>query len=226
MSIKILQLLEGAKRAVGLAVIIDVFRAFSLECYIMSHGAAKIIPVKEKERAYQLKRDNPEYVLVGERHGVMLPGFDYGNSPSQMEKAVLKNKTVIHTTSAGTQGLKSAQGAQEVITGSLVNAEAIVRYIKKMGAEKISLVCMGLDAAEETEEDTLCAEYIKCLLENKSIDIYKEIELLKSTSGSKFFDSAQKNVFPEKDFYLCTDINKFNFILKLDDGRYIKKYPI
>ncbi|MDR1702796.1 MAG: 2-phosphosulfolactate phosphatase [Sporomusaceae bacterium] len=226
MDIKILHLLEGAKKALGLAVIIDVFRAFSLECYLMSQGAAQIIPVQEKETAYQLKAANPDHVLVGERGGVMLPGFDYGNSPSQMASAFLKNKTIIHTTSAGTQGLTGAKAAQEVITGSLVNAQAIARYIKQTGFDKISLVCMGLDAKRETEEDTLCAQYLKCLLENKSIDIYREIELLKTTSGSKFFDPAQQDVFPEKDFYLCTEINKFDFILKLEENAYIRKYQI
>jgi 2-phosphosulfolactate phosphatase len=85
---------------------------------------------------------------------------------------------------------------------------------------------MGLEATTPIEEDTLCAEYLKCLLENKPIDIQKEIELLKSTSGSKFFDKNQQDVFPEKDFYMCTDINKFDFILKLENDAYIKKYPV
>ena len=34
MEIRILELIEGAKKAEGLTVIIDVFRAFSLECYL------------------------------------------------------------------------------------------------------------------------------------------------------------------------------------------------
>jgi 2-phosphosulfolactate phosphatase len=181
---------------------------------------------KKKETAYKLKEENPEYLLVGERHGVMLPGFDFGNSPSQMENADLKNKTIIHTTSAGTQGLTGAANAAEIITGSLVNAKAIAGYIKKNNFQEVSLVCMGLEAISETEEDTLCANYLKCLLEDKPIDIQKEIELLKSTSGSKFFDKRQSDVFPEKDFYLCTEINKFNFILKLENDGYLKKYPM
>ena len=34
MEIRILELIEGAKKAEGVTVIIDVFRAFSLECYL------------------------------------------------------------------------------------------------------------------------------------------------------------------------------------------------
>ena len=43
--VKILHLIEGAKMAEGLTVIIDVFRAFSLECYLYDMGVKEIRPV-------------------------------------------------------------------------------------------------------------------------------------------------------------------------------------
>ena len=43
MDIKILQLLDGAKQAEGLTVIIDVFRAFSVACYAFDGGINKIL---------------------------------------------------------------------------------------------------------------------------------------------------------------------------------------
>ena len=88
---------------------------------------------------------------------------------------------------------------------------------------------MGLRAIKPIEEDTLCAEYIKSLLLNKTFDLSTEIEKLKSTSGSKFFDKNQQNVFPEKDFYLSTEIDKFNFVLKLERGKdfdYMQKIDV
>ena len=51
MDIKILHLLEGADQAEGLAVVIDVFRAFSLECYLFSRGVQKIYAVGREETA-------------------------------------------------------------------------------------------------------------------------------------------------------------------------------
>ena len=122
----------------------------------------------------------------------------------------------MHTTSAGTQGIANAKNAKEILTGSLVNAKAIAEYIKKNNYEDVSLVCMGLEAVAETEEDNLCAYYIKSLLENNTMELEKEIEKLKVTSGAKFFDKKQQEVFPEKDFYLSTEVNKFNFVLKLE----------
>lgn len=39
MEVNILELVEGARRARGLTVVIDVFRAFTLECYLFAQGA-------------------------------------------------------------------------------------------------------------------------------------------------------------------------------------------
>lgn len=215
MNIQILHMIEGAKNAHGLTVVIDVFRAFSMEAYMMSQGAEKIIPVGDVNLAYKLKEENPDIVLAGERHGKILPGFDVGNSPWELSKMDIKGKTVVHTTSAGTQGIANAVNADDIIGGSLVTARAVAEYIKKSGATEVSLVCMGLEAISETEEDTLCAEYIKSLLLGTEIDMEKEIENLKITSGAKFFDEKQKDVFPEPDFYMCTEVDKFNFVLRL-----------
>ncbi|MBE6649220.1 MAG: 2-phosphosulfolactate phosphatase [Ruminococcaceae bacterium] len=228
MKINILHMIDGAKKAKGTTVIIDVFRAFSVEAYCFYMGAEKIIPVGDAKLAYRLKEKNPEYILSGERHGKILPDFDVGNSPTDIVKLDLKGKTVIHTTSAGTQGIVNAVGADEIIGGSLLCAKAIARYIKKTNKKEVSLVCMGLDALSETEEDNLCANYIKSLLCDEEIDIRSEIEKLKITSGAKFFDKTQKDVFPESDFHMCVEVDKFDFLVKLEkdiDGTcYMKRY--
>jgi len=215
MNIQILHMVEGAKQAKGIAVIIDVFRAFTVETYLMRGNAEKIIPVGDVEVAFQYKKAHPNTILCGERNGVMIEGFQYGNSPSQLEHADLTGLTVVHTTSAGTQGIANAKGADEILGAGLVTAKAVAEYIKKSGAEDVSLVCMGLAAESETEEDTLCAEYIKSLLTGGSVDMEKEIENLKVTSGAKFFDPAQKEVFPTEDFAMCTEVDKFDFVLRL-----------
>ena len=68
MKIQILHLVEGAKQARGLAVIIDVFRAFSTACYIMNNGAEKILPVSEVSEAFQLKKKSPDLILGTHHH--------------------------------------------------------------------------------------------------------------------------------------------------------------
>ena len=86
---------------------------------------------------------------------------------------------------------------------------------------------MGLEAKEPTEEDTLCARYIKAILEGNEdeIDMPAEIENLKVTSGAKFFDEAQNSVFPRPDFFMCTEVDKFDFAIRYDreSGKMTKK---
>jgi len=143
MKIKILQLLEGARQAEGLTVVIDVFRAFSVACYAFDQGVSLIYPVGDIQLAYDLKIKNPGYILVGERNEQKPEGFDFGNSPSQIITAELNGKVMVHTTSSGTQGIANAKNADEIITGSFVNAGAIIEYVKSKQPEVLSLVCMG-----------------------------------------------------------------------------------
>ena len=226
MNIRILQLVDGARAARGLTVIIDVFRAFTVEAWLSHNHADAIIPVGDIQTALDFRADHPGALLCGERGGRMIEGFDFGNSPSVIEHADLTGKTVVHTTSAGTQGIANAIHADEIIGGALVNAKAIARYIQSKNPEEVSLVCMGLAGLEETEEDTLCARYIKSLLEGEPLaDMEQEIDILKRTSGAKFFDPAQQDVFPEMDFHLSTQVDRFDFVLRYDgvSGRMVRE---
>ena len=220
MNVRILQQIEGAKEARGTTVVIDVFRAFSLEAYLLAKGAERILPVGDAALAYRMKEEHPHFLLAGERHGRILPGFDLGNSPSEASALDVLGKTVVHTTSAGTQGIIHATHADVILGGSLVNAAATAEYIRRSGAREVSLVCMGLEALAPSEEDTLCALYLESLLLGKPFDVDREIPLLRATSGAKFFDEAQKDVFPREDFFLCTARDRFPFALVLKkDGR-------
>lgn len=216
MNIEILHLVDGAKAAKGLTVIIDVFRAMTVETFLARNHAARIIPVGDVQVAFAYKKTHPDAVLCGERGGAIIDGFDFGNSPSQLENVDFTGKTVVHTTSAGTQGIANATGASEIIAGCLASAKAVADYIKYTKPEHVSLVCMGLAATRPTEEDTLCAEYIKSLAEGKPLaDLEARIERLKQTDGAKFFDPARQHIFPARDFELCTRTNAFPFVLRL-----------
>lgn len=216
MHIKILHLIKGAQEARGLTVIIDVFRAFSTACYAFNAGIEKVFPVGNIEIAYKLKNQNPGFILVGERNEQKPKGFDFGNSPTQLLNEKVIGKTMLHTTSSGTQGIANATKADEIITGSFVNAGAIIRYIKKEKPRIVSLVCMGYACEYPTDEDTLCAEYIKNELENKTNNFSEMIEIIKMGSGARFFDPKKQSWSPKKDFELCLDLNRFDFILKVE----------
>jgi 2-phosphosulfolactate phosphatase len=223
MKIEITEFVEGARQAKGLTVIIDVFRAFSVECYAMDSGASKIIATGEVAEAFELKKRYMKAVLVGERDEKKIKGFDYGNSPTEIIKADLTGKIVIHTTSAGTTGLVNAVNADTIVAGSFVNASAVVRYIVTAAPEHVSLVAMGYRARESAEEDLLCAEYIESLITRRNGNFETRIANLRITSGKRFFIPENIDFSPPTDFFLCTMTNRFNFILKAEkrfDGNF------
>ena len=214
MEVEILEFVEGARKAKGVAVIIDVFRAFSVACYAFYAGAIKIIAASEVEEAFKLKLKYRNSVLVGERDERKIEGFDYGNSPTEIIKADLSGKTVIQTTTAGTQGLINATEADAVLTGSIVNAGAIIRYIKDINPDHVSLVAMGYRATASAQEDLLCAEIIAADLRNINFSYSDKLADLKYSSGQRFFNPDNLDFSPPTDFFLCTMINRFDFVLK------------
>ena len=100
-----------------------------------------------------------------------------------------------------------------------MNAKAIAKYITIKNPEDVSLVCMGLAGRESTREDTLCAEYIKSLIEGDPMDLADGILECQKTSGAKFFDPKMQNIFPEEDFYLSLETNVFDFVLSVEKGK-------
>lgn len=214
--VNILHLIEGAKQAEGLTVIIDVFRAISLECYLYEMGVKEIRPIGSVEDAFVLHEEIPDSVLIGERQGKKCEGFDFGNSPSTVVPDAVKGKTILHTTSAGTQGIVNATKATEIITGSLVNAKAVAEYIKKMQPETVSLVCMGNAGVRPAAEDELCAEYIKSLVEGTEFpDFAERVADLQRYGGDHFFDENNQEIYPKEDFFLCIQYDKFPFVIKI-----------
>ena len=212
-------MIEGAKKAKGLAVVIDVFRAFTTAAYIFSNGAERIYPVASLERAFSLKDEHPDWILIGERDGIRVQGFDYGNSPYEVSKVDFSRRTIIQTTSAGTQGLMAAMNAEEILPGSFVMAGAIINYIKERSPETVSLVAMGWGGTERSTEDELFADYIEHKLNGMNPDFQAMKQTIRdSPAGAKFFDPKQPQ-FVEGDFHCAMNIDRFNFCLRLEKSK-------
>ena len=64
MDIRILHLIDGARQAEGLTVVIDVFRAFSLECWLYAMGAGEIRPVSGIEEALSWRKKTTLFLFA------------------------------------------------------------------------------------------------------------------------------------------------------------------
>jgi 2-phosphosulfolactate phosphatase len=212
--VQVLDFVAGSRAATGLTIVIDVFRAFSVACWAVDAGA-RVIPVGAIDEALALKARHPDWLLAGERHARQLPGFDFGNSPTQIRAADLAGRTLVHTTHAGTQGLTQAVHADEVLAGSLVNAAALVRYAKSRRPNAVSIVRMGHEARERCAEDDLCAEILAGRLAGRDVPVADVRERLRQApAAAKFFDPAATWA-PEPDFEACTEVDRFDFVLRL-----------
>jgi 2-phosphosulfolactate phosphatase len=212
--VEVLHHLDGARRAAGVAVILDVFRAFTLAPCAIARGARSILPVGTADEAWALKRTDPTLLLAGESDGRPLPGFDFSNSPAAMLRQQLRGRTLVLRTSAGVQGLLAANQAEEVITGSFVNAAAIVAWLQARRASRVSLVAMGWNACEPAAEDEACAAYLAACLRGESPDFEAiRTRLRADPSGAKFFDPSQP-WFPPEDFEACLRLSAYPFVLR------------
>ena len=215
MRIEILDHVEGARAARGITVIIDVFRACSTLAVAIAEGASRVLPAGAVEEAEAIRARLPGALLTGERQGRALPGFDAGNSPAEIAGLGVRGRVLVHTTHAGTQGLVESAGASEVLTGAFVNLSAVAGFIAARRPDQVSLVRMGHQARERCVEDDLCARCLVDLLEGRDPGLKRVPELLRDAPAArKFFDPAC-DFAPEADFDLCTDVDRYDFVLRL-----------
>jgi 2-phosphosulfolactate phosphatase len=207
LEIRRLSTVEGAREAKGLTVIIDVFRAFTTDAFVMANGAETIHPVLTVEEARELRRLHPDWLLMGEREGIKVEAFDHGNSPHEIRDVDFTGRTLIQTTGSGTRGIVNAVGADEIILGSFIMAGAIVDYIKEVDPDVVSLVAMGWNGNYPAIEDELCAG--------------------EDPQGAKFFDPS-KLQFVEGDFHAAMDLDRFSFVLRVVKGENLRveKVPV
>ncbi len=95
-----------------------------------------------------------DVVLGGERGGLLIEGFDLGNTPTEYTSSSVGGKTVIFTTSNGTRAMMLCRKASRVFLGAFVTAAAVVK--KLLGQPQIHLICGGSNG-EITRDDVLFA---------------------------------------------------------------------
>ena len=219
MEVQIKSCIEGARQARGLTVIIDVFRSSNTIISALGQGAGWVIPVGELQEAYRLKKDHPGHLLVGERKSITPEGFDYGNSPSRIASLDLRDKNVIITTSAGTQGIVNATGADEILIGSFANARALTNYIRNKAPRHVTLVPMGFESAEKAEEDEQFALYLKGRLDGDDPDLDSIKQKVWHCSGA----DRLRGIGRDDDLHFALELNTYNLIPVYDKKNHLIK---
>ncbi len=220
-SVRILNGLRGAAEAEGVVIVIDVFRAFTVASLAVKRGASAIYPVAEIEDAIKLSKEISDSVLIGERHGKKLEGFDFGNSPTEISTADISGKPIVHTTHAGTRGLwavaENTRHVTHIFAASFANASATISAVLATNPSTVSIVPLGWAGEKPTMEDSLCAQYLAAHLtvpDEAPTWTQDDLErrLKNATSSSRFFDPDQPWA-PESDFHHCCEIDRASHAL-------------
>ena len=213
-------LLPGAQAARGVAVIIDVFRAFTCAPLMFSLGIEKIILVSTPAEGFAIKDKNPDFILVGEVGGIPIEGFDLGNSPSHILKqdpSFFSGRTVVQRTSSGVQGaLAALEVADEVLLGSYALAKATAHYIRAKKANRVSIVAMGWSLEVEAPEDEQCARYIAHLLGGGEYDHNQALREIIFHETTQKFLRGDKVYYPPSDPILCLQRDIYEFVLRAE----------
>jgi len=125
-----------------ITVIVDIFRATSSICYGIENGADAIIPVAEVEECIAYRDKETHFLLAAERNGEVVAGFDFGNSPFSYTKEKVGGKTVVLTTTNGTNALHLSRSAKKIVIGSFLNLTSLCNWLKTQN-ENVLLVCAG-----------------------------------------------------------------------------------
>lgn len=124
----------------AVVVITDVLRASSAIVTALMHGARSVIPVETIQEAREYKQMG--FMVAAERDGIKLDFADLGNSPFNFTPERIADKTIVYSTTNGTQAIHMAKEAHRVIVGAFINLSATCRYLTDMGRD-IVVLCAG-----------------------------------------------------------------------------------
>ncbi|HMN05462.1 MAG TPA: 2-phosphosulfolactate phosphatase [Flavobacteriales bacterium] len=174
------------KQDMGIVVVIDILRATSAMVAAFHHGVKDIIPVASVEEARQyIGREG--YVAAAERNGEVVEGFPVGNSPLAFKSMDLSDKTIVISTTNGTQAINVGKDAKQLVIGSFLNLTALTDWLLKQD-ENILLLCSGWRDKFSLEDSVFAGAVMARLLESGKFGVEED-----SSIASKYLYMAARD---------------------------------
>ncbi|MDB4347355.1 2-phosphosulfolactate phosphatase [Bacteroidia bacterium] len=173
-------------------VVIDIFRATSTIAAALMSGASAVHPVEKADQAKVLGQKG--YLTAGERNGLPLEGFDFGNSPVLIQDERIKGKKLALTTTNGTKCFEMAKQAEalQIFSGAFSNIKATAIALIN-DHQDVVLFCAGWKE-QANLEDTLFAGALYTMLKGQ-------------------FVAGSDAVLMAEDVYLRAEIQGLKFVL-------------
>ena len=153
-----------AARAGAAVVVVDAYRASTTIAVLVAKGA-RVVPVASIEEAGR----HPADFRIGERGSAKVKGFDFGNSPTEVQEATIPaGSTIVLSSTNGTRIIETAHGAPEIFTGAFVNAHAVADRLLASGHSRIAVVGCGWRGRRSSEDESAAGEILARLREGGS----------------------------------------------------------
>jgi 2-phosphosulfolactate phosphatase len=219
--------LDDAAKAAGIVIIIDVLRAFATAAFAFDAGAEAIVLVADVEEAFALRRENPDWLIMGEEGGLPVEGFDFDNSPMAFVDCDLRGRRLVQRTSSGTQGVVRSRNARHLVAASLCCARATVEHVlvyrSRSEPQDVTMVITGSHEGGLGDEDLACADYLEALIHGETPDEGQVIERVRRSRAAQKFRDPEQPQFRPRDLDYAMDIDRFSpaMVAEKQGGRHV-----
>lgn len=136
-------------------VIVDVLRATTTIASALASGAKEVIPVDNVSTAARIAKGTGNSLLGGERNGLKVEGFNLGNSPQEYTDEIVKDKSIVFSTTNGTTSILKAKYASNCILASFTNLSRVIEELHLL-KDDLMIICSG-KSGDFCLEDAICA---------------------------------------------------------------------
>jgi len=208
------RLIDGAARAEGVVVVVDVIRAFTTAAFVLAAGPRELRLFPTVEAALAAKTREPSAFLMGEDGGAPPPGFDHGNSPALLPVHLLPDRVVLQRTGSGTRCAVAATKASRLYAASLVVARATARAVAELSPELVTIVESG--GAEEG--DDAVADHIEGLLRGEPPPLETTLRRVRRCRAAREILERGRAHSPPQDIACCTSLDFLDFAIRVERG--------
>jgi 2-phosphosulfolactate phosphatase len=200
--------IDGAPRARGTVVVIDVLRSFTVSAYALAGGARECLLVPTVTQARALHDQIPGSIVSAEEEALPVAGIPISNSPTQIKAAALTGRVLIQRSSAGTTVIAAVESADEMYAASLVVARATVQACLSKSPRVLTFI-----ASADHPEDHACARYMEGLLTGGRPDIDQLLQPLRDSERYARAMGGRWPGFPPSDLELSLATDRFDFAM-------------
>ena len=146
-------------------VVVDILRATSAICTAFMNGVEKIIPVATLEEAKEYK-DNG-FMVAAERDGIVRDFADFGNSPYNFTPERVRSKTIVYSTTNGTNAINMAKESHFVLVGAYLNISALAKFLVKQNRDVV-ILCAGWKDRFNLEDSVYAGALSELILDSEN----------------------------------------------------------